>query len=417
MKLNLPNKPVIIKNNDFQTIIVRVMFPFYEEEENIAKISVLPTLLSFMSNKYPTEEEFQKYRKKNYILSTGCTKTSVGTTMFLCFSMVIPDSSALSFDNFDKQFEFFSELIYNPKVVDGGFDKFEVEREKRNLYMGIENARKNPRGYQSFRLPELVDDVGIFSRNLHNHMEQIDELTPQNLYEFYLDIISKYKPCVFVFGNVDEDKINTLADKYLYKNGCENNILEKRYNHFFVPRDKVNNVVEKTKFKDSSVTFFYKVKDMSEKDFNYLKLIKGLLTSLSSRMLDKKLRDENDLVYTSYVSTYLRFGGLEIVSYINKNNKDIVCEKINEVIDELKNPDNISEYLDNIKDRRRIGLIRALDDKFTLFSDKVLELLEVDKNMNDNYQDILNISAEDISKFVERLVLDTVYFMEEDDHE
>ena len=134
-------------------------------------------------------------------------------------------------------------------------------------------------------------------------------------------------------------------------------------------------------------------------------------------MLDKNLRDENDLVYTSYVSTYLRVCGLEIVSYINKNNKDIVCEKINEVIDELKNPDNISEYLDYIKDRRRIGLIRALDDKFTLFSDKVLELLEVDKNMNDYYQDILNISAEDISKFVERLVLDTVYFMEEDDHE
>ena len=58
-----------------------------------------------------------------------------------------------------------------------------------------------------------------------------------------------------------------------------------------------------------------------------------------------------------------------------------------------------------------------VDDANNLLRDKVLELLEVDKNMNDNYQDILNISAEDISKFVERLVLDTVYFMEEDDHE
>ena len=86
-------------------------------------------------------------------------------------------------------------------------------------------------------------------------------------------------------------------------------------------------------------------------------------------------------------------------------------------MDDIKNPNNIREYLDNIKDRRRIALIKSLDDKFTLLNDAVLETLEVDKNMYDDYDDILKITAEDVSDFSKRLVLDTIYFIEEDEHE
>lgn len=415
--LNIPKRPIIIENKDFQTIIVRVMFPYQEEDENLTKLTILPSMLMYMNEKYPSEDLFQTNRRKKYILSATCNKMVVGTTGCLCFSLVIPDIESLGFDNLDEQFEFFSEMIYKPKVIDDGFDKFELEREKRNLHMSIENGMRTLRVYHGVRSLDLIDDEGILSRSIENHREQIDEITPQNLYKLYLDLISKYQPTIFVFGNVDETRINSLADKYLYKyNGITQ--VEKNYNHFLEPKnEEVKVVEEKKEFKDSAISFLYKVKDMREDDFNYLSLVKSLLNSLSSRMLNKKLRDENDLVYSSKASTYLRFGVLEVTAYINKINKDIVINKIYEVMDDLKNPDNIREYLDNIKDRRRIGIIRSADDKFTLLNDVVLETLEVDKNMYDNYEDVLKITAEDISNFVERLVLDTIYFVEEEEHE
>ena len=418
MELKIPKRPVIIKNQDFQTIIVRVMFPFYDEEEYLTKLAILPNLLMYMNNKYPTEDEFQKNRKKNYILNTNCSKLTVGTNMCLCFSMVIPDVEALGSDNLEKQFEFFKEMIYNPKVIDGGFDKDEVEREKKNLDMSIENAMKNLRPYQAVKGLELIDDEGILSRTIENHRYQLDEVTPQNMYELYKEIISSYHPAIFVFGNVDEKRINELADKYLYKKLSEVTSIEKRYSHFLTVKARdVNYVEEKKDFKDSSVSFYYKVKDMSEDDFTKLSLVRGLLTSLSSRMLNKKLRDENDLVYSSKAVAYLRFGVFEVTAYINKNNKDIVIEKIKEVMEDLKEPNKIRDYLENIKERRRIALIKSLDDKFTLLSDVVLETLEVDKNMEDSYKEALSVSAEDISEFVGRFVLDTIYFIEEEEHE
>ena len=101
----------------------------------------------------------------------------------------------------------------------------------------------------------------------------------------------------------------------------------------------------------------------------------------------------------------------------NLNNKDIVIEKVKEVIESLKNPDNINVFLVNIKERRRLNLIKMLDDKFTLFNDQIMDVLEVSKKSNVLYEEILNITSEDISKFVDRLVLDTIYFIKEESHE
>ncbi len=415
--LKIPKKPIIVHNKDFQTILIRVMFPYNEEEENLTKLTLLPSLLMYMNNKYPTEEEFQKNVKKKFILNCSCSKMVVGTTMCLSFNLVVPDIHTLGSNELDEQFEFFHEMIYNPKIIDGGFDKFELEREKRNLHLAIDNAMKNLKAYHGVRALEAVDDEGILSRSIENHREQIDEVTPENLYELYKDVITKYRPYIFVFGNVDKDEINKLMDKYIYSHKTGYGEFKTNYNHFLKVRDGVQVIEEKKEFKDSAISFLYKVKDMTENDFKYLSLVKSLLSSLSSRMLNKKLRDENDLVYASKASNYLRFGVFEVTAYINKNNKDIVIEKIKEVMEDLKNPDNIFEYLENIKDRRRINLIHTLDDKYALINDVTIEELKVDKNMHDSYEEILHVSADDISNFMDRLVLDTIYYVEEEDHE
>lgn len=418
MNLNIPNEPFIVHNKDFQTIIVRVMFPYEEKEENLAKLSLLPNLLSFMNNKYKTEEEFQINKKKNYILSTSCNRLIVGTTHCLCFSMVIPDSKALGFNNLDKQFEFLKEIIYNPKIDDDGFDSFEIEREKANLNMSIDNNMKKLGYYQTIKSLELIDDEGILSRCVDNHREQIEPITGKNLYDFYISILKEYKPAIFIFGNVDKKEVNSLCKKYLYNDYDGKTSITKNYNHFLKVKNKeVNYVEEDSNFKDSSLSFFYKIKDFTEDDFNYLSMLNSLLSSLSSRLLDKTLRDDNDLVYSSRVLSYQRFGVFEITTFINKNNKDIVIEKVKEVIESIKNPDNINVFLENIKERRRLNLIKMLDDKFTLFNDQIMDVLEVSKKSNVLYEEILNITSEDISKFVDRLVLDTIYFIKEESHE
>lgn len=416
MKMKVSAKPIIIKNNDFQTIQINVLFPFVDKEENLAKATLLPSMLVYMTEKYDTEEKFQKMKKKNYILNTACSKIVVGTTGYFSFSMTVPDTHILGINNLDEQFSFLEEIIYHPKVINKGFDGFEVEREKQNIKMGIQNGIKKLRFYQSVKCLEVVDDYGVLSKCIENHEYLIDEVSPQNLYDYYKENIYNKQPLVFVMGNVNEDEINTYVNKYLYKYNEKNISFEKNYNYFLKPRDEEVKIVnEKSHFKDSSLSLFYKVQDMSEDDFIYLGLVKGLLSSLSSRLLNMKLRDKYELIYSSKVVTYPHFGLFEITAFIDGKNKDLTLEKIKEVIEELKDAKYIEPFLENLKERRRINLLKSLDDKYDIIEETILKKLNIEMTRKENYEMVKNVKAREIVDFINRLNLDTIYFIEEED--
>lgn len=416
-KVTFKNKPVILKNTDFQTIIIQVMFPYKKNSKDLAHISLLPVLLDSMNNKYQNESDFVLERKKLMILNTGANRTSFGDNGYFSFNMIVPDTYALGKDLLEEQFSFFKEIIYNPRIENDGFLKFELDREINNIKRSIDNSLKNMMPYHSYKVKKLIDDEGILSETLIDNQDQLDKVTPQSLYNFYKKYIYEAQPIIFVFGNVEEKRINELCKKHLYIKKFENTTSEIRLNYFLKPRKEVNYIEEESIFKDSAVSYIYKVKDMCEDDIVYLNVIRDLLNSLSSRLLSKKLRDENDLIYSSKVLSYDRFGVFEITALINKDNISLVKLKILEVMNDLKNIELIAPLLENIKERKRLNLLRILDDKLGLFGDFIVEEFGFDDTTEQFYKKIKNVTAEDISKFIDRLVLDTVYFLKEEEHE
>jgi len=418
-KFILPKEPIIFENKDFQTIQIKVMFPFVEEIKDLAKIALLPSMLMYMNNNYPTEAEFQLEKKKNYILSTGCFQSTIGTTGCFAFSLNIPNNKLINDDYLEKQILFLKNMIYNPKVTNDAFDEFELEREKKSLNINIDNSLKNMGGYLAYRIRNIIDTENILSRNLIDNRHLIDEVNTSNLYEFYLDKIKNNKFVTFVMGDVENTNVIELLNKYFYSD-IDNNesIFELDYEHFLEPKNKEVEFIEEEKdFKDSSISFIYKVKDMTCDDYLYLDILKGLLSSLSARLLSKKLRDENNLIYSHAVKNYKQFGVFEITAFINKDNKDLVIEKIYEVMNELKNTEIIEPLFNNLKERKRLSLIRILDDKYALFNDFIFYKLQISEVLKDSYERMSKITAEDLVKFMDRLELETIYFLKEEDHE
>lgn len=56
--LTISTNPIFIKNENFQTILINVIFPYQENEKELAKQALLPAMLAYMNEKYPTEEAF-----------------------------------------------------------------------------------------------------------------------------------------------------------------------------------------------------------------------------------------------------------------------------------------------------------------------------------------------------------------------
>ena len=86
-------------------------------------------------------------------------------------------------------------------------------------------------------------------------------------------------------------------------------------------------------------------------------------------------------------------------------------------MNDLKNVELITPLLNNIKERKRLNLLRMLDDKLGLFGDFIVEDFGFDDTTEQFYEKVKKVTAEDISKFIDRLVLDTVYFLKEEEYE
>ena len=414
--LTLPTKPIFIKNENFQTILINIIFPYQEKEEELAKQALLPAMLVYITEKYPTEELFQKKLKENYILSYSARQITIGTTAAFNFHLEIPDKKTLKNDVIEKQVELFSEAIFHPKIENEGFDNFELKREKENLKLKIRNSEKSFKAYLSNQTAKLADNEGIFSRNLKDHLSQIDEITPQNLYDYWKEKINNNTPIIFIMGNIEEKEITPIIEKYFIKYDKEYQTLETDYIHYLTPyRTTPQKITEEKEFRDSAISLIYKVNDMKQEDNILLSLVHSLLTSLSSRLLNKKLRDEYNLIYSSEVTFFPNYGLLKITAYINPKNKDIVEEKIKEVLNSLKNQNKITPLLEKIKERRRINLIRSLDNKYSIMNDNIFKTLKIDYTSEESYNLLKEKTAKDVAEFIDRLSLDTTYFLKESD--
>lgn len=405
--------PTLIKNENFETIIITVIFPYQEKIEELAKQALLPAMLMYMNEEYPTEEEFQKALKENYIVDYFAKQITVGTSNSFAFYLVIPDKLTLKKDYIEKQIAFLEKCLYHPKLINEEFDNFELDREKENLLIKLKNTDKSFHAYQTKKLHKLVDNEGIFSRSLYDHQDLIEKLTSKELYKFYQEKIKNNHPLIFILGNIEKQTILPIIKKY-FPTLKEQETLKTNYRHYLKPfRITPQEITEEKKFKDSSLSLVYKVENMKEEDTILLGLLKNILTSQSTRLLSKKLRDEYNLVYSSYATFYPNFGIFEITAYINPLNKDLALEKILEVMNDIKQEKELRPLIEKIIRRRKTILIRSLDNKYSILTNEIYKKLDIAYTDKESYDLLTKVTEEDLLEFLSRLKLDTIYFLKE----
>ncbi len=413
----MKNKIIIKSTKKFETISFRLVFPFEEKEEDIAKIRLLPQMLSFMNSKYPTEEAFKKAKLENYIVGYDTQYAILGTSGFIMFNLMTVDPKLIKDNNLENIVAFLEECVYHPKLIEGGFDKFELEREKEIIRTNVNNKEKYLAGYLDYKIPPLVDNEGIFQRGIYNHLEQLDEVTPQNLYTFYQNIVEEASPYIFVIGNVKEDEITSLFNKYFKKNK-QVKISQKNYNCFLKPYRKTPQViVEEKNFKESAVALIYKFKDLKKEDKPVISMVRKLLSSEVSNILFNKLRTEEGLVYTADAINNSRYGLFEIIAYTDKDKLEYAKEKMLECLEDLKNPEIVTPLLEELIKDYLIAKKESKDYKGYILDDMMDEYFEIIKPEKARLNQIKKINAKAIKDIVSRMELDTCLYVKEKDDE
>ncbi len=410
MKENL----FIIPNKNFKTITIRVAYLVDNKEEDIGNVNLLPSLITKTNNKYKTVSEFNKARIKNYIQDFSCAfYPRLYPASFIIFDMIIPSPKVIKENILNKSVNFFLDTLYNPNIDEYGFNKEEFDNAKNTVLTVIKKNMSNISNISINKTREEMDDIGYFKNNIYNHIEQINNSTPKSLYEYYLKVIKNNNPIFFVMGDVEESEIRNILNDYITKLNIPTS-----YDMFLESqREMPKEITIKESYNQTSVVLGFIVKNMKLEDKKYFNMAYSLLFHASSRIVMDRLREYNDLVYSSQGYSFINNGAILIEASINKVNINKTIEQIKLSIEDLKNEKLIKENMSKIAKGYKIKIERIKDNRREYINEKFEEKVGISNSIEDKYKEYMNITPKEISEFASRLILDCVYVVEGDKNE
>lgn len=402
----------ILKTDNFKKIYISFIFPCKREKKFSVYGPLLKRLLLLKTNKYNSEEKFINACISNYVIDFFVSHSKVGDNVYFEYGVVLPDKEILKDEDYSykKTINFVLDSIYNTYSKEEEFYENEVEKAKKSLKIGVLRDLDNINVYSNYRLREIFDDEGYFNDSIYRNKDDIDKVSSKDLFKCYQEVIKTKRPHVFICGNVSSDFVD-LINEWFSDDLTMNDFDTDNLRPYKIRKD-VKHVEEKKKYSESIVKYAYKVKDYKKEDSVILPLVSSLLNSKSSHILFNYLRTKEKLVYTASANVHTLHGALMISASISSDKKEKTFETIEQVMKVMKDERKIKKYLPNIKDRIRINMEREKDSMGSLMDDFLNKEFFDDLTSSEEYEIIKGINEKDITSFMDRVYLDTVYYLE-----
>ncbi|RDY28553.1 insulinase family protein [Romboutsia weinsteinii] len=413
-KINLDDNInlTLIPVKKFKSNLVSIYIQRLLDREETTKNALLPTLITSGSKMYPSAREISNKLDDLYGSSMFGDVGKRGERQVISFKIINTNEKYLDENIFNDVIEFFNEIINKPLLVDGGFDEKYVNIEKENLKTRIQ-ARINDKGrYALERLFEEMCSDERYSISEYGYEEDLDKISPQDLYDHYKEILRTSPIDIVVEGDFDEaEVVETIKKNFTFERG---NIID-------IPRaDYKKEVTEVKEIKENM-------------DITQGKLVMGYRTNIDYNDVDKyyplvvgcnvlgggphskmfiNIREKESLCYYIYSSVEKYKGILFASAGIEAQNYEKTLDLVKQQLESLKAGDISQEEIENSK----IGLInsmKSIGDSIGGMSDFYFSqsMGKTNQTVEEIIDNVAKVSVEDIVNIAGDITLDTIYFL------
>lgn len=202
----------IIDAPKFKTNLISVFFNIPLKRETVTQAALLPSVLKRGCEKYPTIKEMSKRLDDLYSASFGAGIRPKGDGEVLFFTADYISDKYISEKITRDIAEFIRDFIFSPLTEDGGFLKSYVESEKTNLKNAILSLVNDKKEYAEVKCREAMFGKSGYGMFEAGYIEDLDNITPQSLYEFYKWVLENSKVDIFISGSVDAEIVKEVED-------------------------------------------------------------------------------------------------------------------------------------------------------------------------------------------------------------
>lgn len=206
----------VLPTKKYKTIRVMMKFRAPLNKKTITKRAMLANLLETNSKKYPTQTALRSALSNMYGASFGTGVSKKGNTHILSFSLNLVNEKYLSKgdDVLQEGIDFLKEVIFQPNAENGQFNEKTFKREKENLVDYYDSLFDDKQTYASLALQELYfEDVDQQTPSVGSK-EDLEEISPASLYEYYQDLLDQDKIDIYVSGDVNEKEIQSAFEQF-----------------------------------------------------------------------------------------------------------------------------------------------------------------------------------------------------------
>lgn len=403
----------VITTDKFKTAQIHLRFMAPLERETVTKRSLLPFVMKAATENYKSKREVSKKLDYLYGASLSAGVTKYGKASVISFRMNLANEKYISGANnlFNDSLDFFSEVIYNPKLVNDGFCKEVLDEEKRLLNDEFESIYDDKIRYSLNKLTEHMCEGENFQLRAIGVKEDIDNINEVDLYNYYKEVLNNDFIDIIVVGDVDANEIKDSIKKHFNFEGDRNSI----------------SIVDKEERKIKEVRYFKETQNISqgklnvgyrthirrnEEDFFPLIVMNGIFGGNPSSLLFRNVREKHSLCY--YVASRLdnNKGLLQVYAGIETENYQVALDLIREQLKDIQDG-NFDEDSIELSKIAIINNLRELQDKLSANAEYFYLMTITDKSYTlDDYMELVNnVTKDEIVRVANKIKEDTVFFL------
>lgn len=402
-----------IKTDRFKTSHMEVIFRNVLKKEEIGKYSFLADMLSESCKKYPKKKDLITRFEELYKTVIYASTVRVGNVIDLHVSLDFINPDYIDDKNYvEEVIKTLFELIDNPNVVNDEFDLKTFNIVKERLRREINSLKENPVKQSIKEAFREMDKDSSTSYELLGTTEELDTITPSNLYEAYKNLRKNFKVDVFLIGNLDMDETASLIKKH-FKNRY---IVDKTYD-MMVKNKETKKVHEKSKKSDNvqtNLVMLFNLCNLTEIEknitfnvFNYLYGSGGLTSKLY-----KSIREENSLCY-AINSMYLKYDGLLMVQIsLDQCNVKKAVMLVKKELKNMQNGEFSGLEVEDAINNMIISLDMSLDNNIAILNNYVFNVYDNFPSIEDRRELFKKIRKEDIVNVSKKIKLNTIFALE-----
>ncbi len=408
-----------IHTENFKTNLYAVFLAIPLERNKVTQDALTGAVLRRGTNNLQTQEQISKELENMYGASFDCGIEKTGDNHILKFYLetlseeFLPEPEELT----QKSLSILFDIIFNPLTVNGAFKPEYVEGEKKNLKQIIEAKIDNKAKYAYDRCIEEMFKNKPYGLYKFGYVEDLEKITPENLYKHYQDLIASCKIDIFCSGRFNEQELaETIKENENIKK------LEGRKPQYVINNEateqkepvKENIIEESMQVTQGKLVLGLDIQDTKDNSRFIASVYNAILGGGANSKLFQNVREKQSLAYTAG-SSYLRTKNAIFVRCgIEIQNYQKALDTIKEQLEDMKNGNFSEEDLENAK-KIMLATIESVteeqDTEMTYYYGQ--ELSDRFVSVEDYKKYISEVSKEQIIELAKTIQVNTVYFLKD----